>query len=352
MSLKVLPSYNKQIGKLEAESTRWRRKLHDANKDLEKLKKEIQESKYVEILKIYQKGKDLEVRYSKQDININHISGINTEFLRDSDKVRKAFGMACELLKKSYPNLNSDMKDKYEQLQHFIKNHTYFGHDDYKKDSDEDLEIPTLQNNGKRVYKINTVDLPASTSTVKKPRRKSPELETDYELGLDVMDDTDSDDGISIFKKPSTIPSNIDETHVLSCTTDDEYSTNTDVSAIKSTADNKENSQLLRKKNLVSNILSEQIARVPINKDRVKSALLKSKAFNHHSLLKTVAVGVQKENRKFSPVRVRKSPRSIMVKSLATTANLVKRQAVRSANTTSNDPIVRINRAASFRVKK
>ncbi|XP_054731939.1 kinesin-like protein KIF18A [Anastrepha obliqua] len=348
ISLEMLPAstsnYNKQICKLEEESTRWRRKLHDANKDLEKLKKEIKESKYVEILKIYQKGKDLEVRYSKQDININHISGINAEFMRDSDKLRKAFGMACELLQKTNADINTDIQNKYEQLQQFIKSHAYFGHDDYKKDSDEDLEAPSLQSNGKRSYKT-------SASIVKKYRRKCPKLENDFELGLDIMEDTDSDDGISIFKKPPLIRTDMNETHVLTCATDDEYSTSTDVSAKKPSSESKEN--LLRKRNLIGNILSEQIARVPVNKERVKNALMKSKTFNHHGLLKTVAVGVQKENKKFSPVRVRKSPRSIMVKSLATTAN--KRQAVRTVNTNGNDQqhqIVRINRAASFRVKK
>uniref|UniRef100_A0A0K8UHY8 Kinesin-like protein KIF18A n=1 Tax=Bactrocera latifrons TaxID=174628 RepID=A0A0K8UHY8_BACLA len=344
--------YNKEIARLEEESTRWRRKLHDANKDLEKMKKEIKESKYVEILKKYQKGKDLEVRHSKQDITINHISGINAEFLRDSDKLRKAFGMACELLHKSYDDLSSNMQDKYKQLQHFIKTHAYFGQEDNKKDSDEDLEVPTLKiTNGKLLHRIANADGPTSTSTVKRPRLQRSELTNDFDL--DIMEDTDSDDCISNFKKPTIKHTVMDETHVLSCVTDDEYSTSTDVSAKKSVIESKETNSLMRKKNFVSNILSEQIAKVPTNnKDRMKNVLLKSKTFNHHGLLKTVAAGVQKENKKFSPGRVRKSPRSIMVKSLATTANIVKRQAVRTVNANSNDPIVRINRAASFRVKK
>lgn len=37
--------------------------------------------------------------------------------------------------------------------------------------------------------------------------------------------------------------------------------------------------------------------------------LLKSQKFTHGALLKTVAAGVQKENKKFSPNRIRKSPR-------------------------------------------
>lgn len=41
--------------------------------------------------------------------------------------------------------------------------------------------------------------------------------------------------------------------------------------------------------------------------------LLKSKNFTHHGLMKAVAVGVQKENKKYSPNRVRKSPRSVAV---------------------------------------
>lgn len=345
--------YNKEIARLEEESIRWRRKLHDANKDLEKLKKEIKESKYVEILKIYEKKKDLEVRYSKQDVNINHISGINAEFLRDSDKLRKAFGMACELLRKSYDNLNTNMQDRYEQLQHFIKTHTCFGQEDYKNDSDDDLDVPTLKiKNGKRLYKTNDADMPTSSSTVKKYRPQRTELTNDFELGLDIMEDTDSDDCISNFKKPAIKHAIMDETHVLSCTTDDEHSVNTNLSSKKSGSVSKESNSLMRKKNLVSNILSEQISKVPMNKDRMKNVLLKSKTFNHHGLLKTVAAGVQKENKKFSPVRVRKSSRSIMVKSLAATANIVKRQAVRTVNANSNDPIVRINRAASFRVKK
>lgn len=357
MFLKVLAAstsgYNKEIARLEEESMLWRRKLHDANKDLEKLKKEIKESKYVEILEKYEKGKDLEVRYSKQDITINHISGINVEFLRDSDKLRKAFGMACELLQKSYDDLNTNMQDKYEQLQHFLKTHTYFGQEDYKKDIDEDLEVPTLKiTNGKQLHKITDADIPTAKSTVKRFRSQRTEFENDFELGLDIMEDTDSDDYISNFKKPKIKHAIMDETHVLSCVTDDEYSTSTDVSAKKSVTESKETSSLTRKKNFVSNILSEQIAKVPMNKDRMKNVLLKSKTFNHHGLLKTVTAGVQKENKKFSPGRVRKSPRSVMVKSLATTANIVKRQAVRTVNANSHDPIVRINRAASFRVKK
>ncbi|XP_011195760.1 kinesin-like protein KIF18A [Zeugodacus cucurbitae] len=345
--------YNKEIARLEEESMRWRRKLHDANKDLEKLKKEIKESKYVEILKIYEKGKDLEVRYSKQDININHISGINAEFLRDSDKLRRAFGMACEVLQKSYDDLNTNMQDRYEQLQHFIKTHAYFGQEDYKKDSDEDLEVPTLKvTNAKRLHKTNDADMPTSTSTVKRHRSQRTALTNDFDLGLDITEDTDSDDCVSTFKKPAIRHAIMDETHVLSCATDDEHSTITDLSGKKSASESKDNNSLMRKKHLVSNILSEQIARVPMNKDRMKNVLLKSKSFNHHGLLKTVAAGVQKENKKFSPVRVRKSPRSIMVKSLAATANIVKRQAVRTVNSNNSDPIVRINRAASFRVKK
>lgn len=42
--------------------------------------------------------------------------------------------------------------------------------------------------------------------------------------------------------------------------------------------------------------------------------LLKSQKFTHGALLKTVAAGVQKENKKFSPNRIRKSPRGIVTK--------------------------------------
>ncbi|CAD7004817.1 unnamed protein product [Ceratitis capitata] len=276
-SEEVLPTstsvYNQQIGKLEEESIRWRRKLHDANKDLEKLKKEIKESKYVEILKIYEKGKDMEVQYSKQQININHISGINAEFLRDSNKLRKAFNVACGLLQNSYSELKTDVQEKYEQLQHFVKTHAYFGQEDYKKDSDEDLEVPILlkKSNGKRTHKTTESDLPASTSTAKKHRSRRAELTNDFELGLDTMEDTDSDDCGDVFKKPYIKCTIMDETHVLSCATDDECSTNTDVSGIKTVSESKESNNLLRKKHLVNNILSEQIARVPQNKDRVKN---------------------------------------------------------------------------------
>ncbi|XP_067645226.1 kinesin-like protein KIF18A isoform X2 [Eurosta solidaginis] len=347
-------NHNKEIGQLEEEYMRWRRKLHDANKDLEKLKKEILESKYADILKIYQKGKDLEIICSKKEINNDHLSGINSEFLRNSDKLRKAFVMSCELLHEIYPDLNSETQDKYEQLQLYIKSHIYNsgGEDDYAKYSDEDLEMPTLQNGAmgtKRPNKISVADLPASTSTTKRQRQKLPE----FALSLDTVEDTDSDDCIRVFKKPTLKLPAFDETHVLSCaTTDDEYSTTTDVSVTKTTKGSKEMSSLLRKKNLVSNILSEQITRVPKNKDRMKNVLLKSKTFDHHGLLKTVAGGVQKENKRFSPGRVRKSPRSIMVKSLATTANIVKRHVGQRVNANGNDPNVRMNRAVSFRVKK
>ena len=42
--------------------------------------------------------------------------------------------------------------------------------------------------------------------------------------------------------------------------------------------------------------------------------LLKSQKFTHGALLKTVAAGVQKENKKFSPNRIRKSPRGVVTK--------------------------------------
>uniref|UniRef100_A0A1A9W4C1 Kinesin motor domain-containing protein n=1 Tax=Glossina brevipalpis TaxID=37001 RepID=A0A1A9W4C1_9MUSC len=82
----------------------------------------------------------------------------------------------------------------------------------------------------------------------------------------------------------------------------------------------------------VTSILSTEVIKSPQNKEKLKDVLLKSKKFTHKNLLRAVAVGIQKENKKASPTRIRKSPRRLIAKA----PNFERRLPMRQVNESSN----------------
>ncbi|XP_059219682.1 kinesin-like protein KIF18A isoform X3 [Stomoxys calcitrans] len=356
---------SKEIDKLEKEIPCWRQKLHSSYKELEKLKHEIKFSKLVNILQIYLRGKNLEVQNSKQSLINKHVTNIDKEVVLNSQWLHRAFTLASEVIKNG--SLNTEQRYHYDQLhRHLFGTTLNLKHSSLNVGESRinGIHAASSDDDGETIY---TADATLGRGQCSKRLR----LE-DYDLDDldDMADSSDCDDEevlsggdkqqankLTAFKMPAKKPkTNLNETHVVSM---DANMNTTYYMGPSSSKKNVNCGKILtsNKNHLVSNVLSEQIVKGPSNADQLKNVLLKSKKFTHNNLLRTVAAGVQKENiKKCSPSRVRKSPHTVVTKVLSTaTSSIIKqRTSARTNAGTSTDgpPIVRINRAASFRVKK
>ncbi|XP_037811743.1 kinesin-like protein KIF18A [Lucilia sericata] len=340
---------SKQIDKLTAEIECWRQKLRNLYKNLDKIKAEIKSSKYGNFLQIYLKYKNSEIQNSKKSLINKHITAIDLELSAKATWLQTSFNLASQVIKNG--NLNTQQRYHYELLERHLSNTNISNEvDDEVKgennisystqpaSSDEDVDHPTGTRSCNKRLRLDEYDLD----------------DTDDINGSSADDGVEDDDDMvdmhTTFKMPAKRPRNPNETHVLS-----EMDTNGNATfymgpSTSSTARTKINTKngkelTMAKSNIVSNMISDKMVKATSNAEQLKNVLLKSKKFSH-ATLRTVAGGLQKENKKFSPNRVRKSPRTLLSKAAST-----QRQTSRLANDDAA-PVVRLNRAASFRTKK
>ncbi|XP_073836416.1 kinesin-like protein at 67A [Musca autumnalis] len=360
---------SKEIDKLEMEIPCWRQKLQNSYKDLEKLKQQIKSSKLASLLMIYVKGKNMEVQCSKQTLINKHITNIDTEVVVNAHWLQRAFTLASDVIKNG--TLNAEQRYHYDQLQRHLLGTTLSAVPNDLTVGEQLMDGIPAGSSDEDVDQICSEEIERKTHSSKRFRME--EYDLDDLDGMNSNSDHDDDgcmggtdvdtiDMHTTFKMPAKkTRTNLNETQVLSVDANVNATfymapSVTSNSSKKNVKTHKAALPPANKGHLVSNVLSEQIVKGPSNSEQLKNVLLKSKKFTHNNLLKTVAAGVQKENiKKFSPSRVRKSPHTVVSKVLNSAAsNLVKQRiATRTNNPSSTDaPVVRINRAASFRVKK
>ncbi|KAI8121322.1 Kinesin-like protein KIF18A [Lucilia cuprina] len=342
-----------KIDKLKAEFECWRQKLRSVYKNLDYIKTEIKSSKYASFLQIYLKYKNSEVQNSKISLINKHITAIDLELCAKATWLETTFKLASHIIKNG--NLNTQQMCHYELLKRHLSN------TNFSNDVDNDVEAENSIDSSKQPASSDEdVDHQHMRSCRKRLRLDEYDLDdTDDINGSSaddaIDDDVDMDDMHTTFKMPAKRPRNPNETHVLS-----EMDTNGDNTFYMGpsktstlTVGTKFNAKIgkdltLVKTNIVSNMLSDKMVKATCNTEQLKNVLLKSKKFSH-ATLRTVAGGLQKENKKFSPNRIRKSPRTVISKAASMQIN--QHQISRIANDAAA-PVVRLNRAASFRTKK
>ncbi|XP_065361380.1 kinesin-like protein KIF18A [Calliphora vicina] len=339
-----------QIDQLSADIPCWRQKLRSIYKNLEKIKAEIKSSKYANFLQIYLKYKNSEIQNSRKSLINKHITAIDMELSVNATWLQKTFKLATQVIKNG--NLNTQQRYHYELLERHLSNTTNSNELDVEENSINGVRPITSDEDSDHLA-TDDINMEKKASCSKRLRLE--------EYDLDDLDDingssTDDDGGSNedmhtTFKMPAKKIRNLNETHISS-----DVDTNGNATFYMGPSTS---SSLLAKSKTdtnngkyISNILSDQMVRAT-NADQLKNVLLKSKKFTHGTL-RTVTGSLQKENKKFSPNRVRKSPRTVVSKVLNTAASsfVKQRQATRLANGGPDAPVVRINRAASLRVKK
>ncbi|XP_017842913.1 kinesin-like protein KIF18A [Drosophila busckii] len=362
-------SYVNALGSKSQEYTeelpRWRSKLEAACVELKKLKHEVKNSKYREVLALYMRNKDLELQLSRQHINVNHVTGIQNERTENSDLLRKCFSMACELLHQMYDRLEDtqkltpDMQNVYERLERKMR----FTEAETTTAIAQDAELDALLAEDDE-QEMETEPRALTSSAKKRARTKRytqtlSNSDSVLHLGIEGCDETDSEEDMdteaegNVFKKPC----NLNVTHAVPNLNVTQVVPN--LNATQVIARQKVLTATITKPRTVnprmlSDMLSEQ--NVSGSSEKMKQALLKSSKFTTQELQRTCAAAIQKENLKYTGNHVRKSPRALMAKTLAGGAAALRKPISRLAGTLGSSskeaPVVRINRAASFRVKK
>ncbi|EDV97647.1 kinesin-like protein KIF18A [Drosophila grimshawi] len=347
-----LSALNVRNQKYTDELPRWRSKLEVACISLKKLKLEVKESKHQHILNLYISNKDLEVQLSKQQINSNHLTGINNEQAENASLLRKSLSMACEGLHQLYSRLEETQKltpeiqSVYERLERRMR---FTEAETATLTQDTDLDTLLAEQ-----HEPEPLTLASSSGRKRKCDRRYTHTVSNSEfvlhLGVDSFEDTDSDSDLDptddsqqqMFKKPC----NLNVTQVVPSNKSAQHKALT-ATVTKSRPINHR---------MMSDMLSDQNVAGSANKEKLKQAMLKSSKFTTQGLQRTCAAAIQKENLKYTTNCVRKSPRALIAKTLAGATATMRKPISRLAGTIGSGakdaPVVRINRAASFRVKK
>ncbi|XP_034104570.1 kinesin-like protein KIF18A isoform X1 [Drosophila albomicans] len=330
----------------------WRSKLEAACMDLKRLKQEVKESKHYHILNQYLSNKDLEVQLSKQQMNCGHLTAINNELVENSDLLLKSFTNGSDVLHQLYDRLEEtqkltpDIQTAYARLERrmrFTEAETAASLQDTELD---ELLAEQLQENQEPPE-------PLTSSARKRARARRTHTVSDSDfvlhLGVDSCEDTDSDEDNNdetahVFKRPC----NLNVTQVLT------HNANQQHKALTATVTKP---RPVVNRRIVSDMISDQSVCGSTEKEKIKQALFKSSKFSTQELKRTCAAAIQKENLKtFSNGCVRKSPRALIAKTLAGGTAMMRKpisRLVGTINTGGKDaPVVKINRAASFRIKK
>uniref|UniRef100_A0A1B0G3A9 Kinesin motor domain-containing protein n=1 Tax=Glossina morsitans morsitans TaxID=37546 RepID=A0A1B0G3A9_GLOMM len=321
---------NKQINKLRGEIEYWDEKLGSLLAELNKLKSEVKNAKCANNLQIFLKKEYICVDNAQQLLGSNHRNDLHFELQRVIDLSYKIIKDAC---------LTREQRHKIENVQQWFYADILKNNDDHKKDFSE------LVMANKEFGEVNGYE--------RCQRIRIDEFVLNKSDGIGSLDSEESGNeyllSTTFTTQPNNKRNNMNETKVLFAppknsngdTPFDICSTSTANNTNKETANN-----------FITSVLCSELVEAPKNTEKLKDVLLKSRKFTRNNLLKAVAVGVQKENKKISPNRVLKSSRHMIAKASGASVLLGRRLPMRQVNEHSNGLPVRINRAASLRVKK
>ncbi|XP_037931656.1 kinesin-like protein KIF18A isoform X2 [Teleopsis dalmanni] len=338
--------YEKKKEILTSELKRWRDKWYLAVRELNRTKKELKNTGYDFPSRLMLQEQNLVIENSKLKNHTDHYKRLNIEFFSDTNQRNNIIMTCFTFIQDMYNDLsanndiNPNREQSFQRFNQIIKSKSTSFLDDKNWNA-----MKSIRNNENKHALPADDDSPGS-STSKRPRQIFDNFDINFNELEEKMETSDDDDMYSsnkVFKTPLAVSQNPNETRIIKKSVEEEQDgtqiiTNTVTSKVKPLFQTLKPA-VTAKKNLVTNILSEKIVQVPQNKEHVKNGLLK-----------TAIGGTLKENKKYSPSRVRKSPRTIVSK-VANTANFAKRQPPRNVPGMA-EPNVRINRAASFRVKK
>ncbi|XP_001354313.2 kinesin-like protein KIF18A [Drosophila pseudoobscura] len=326
-----------QNDKYSEELPSWQDKVQHAYREVESLKREVNQSKLQQILGLYVKRKDLELQMAKQNISSNHLYLINRELVENSDLIRKSFTTACDVLCQAYNRLEDAEKLTPEIQALYDRLHRKMRFAESEANATEFEANETEKTGHKRLLASEEDEEQSTTTTASAKKRqfvRASEIDDDLHLSVDSTDsletDSDSDEAHKTFKKPH----NLNQTQVLSTT----------YNALTSTVTKQRNVH----QRIVTDLLSDQNVRG--GNDKIKQVLLKSSNFTTQGLQRSLAAAsIAKENVKFNGNYVRKSPRALVAKAMSGNPTIT-RKPLGTGN--KEPPLVKFNRAASFRLKK
>ncbi|KAH8234642.1 hypothetical protein KR032_001131 [Drosophila birchii] len=334
-----------QNDKYKEELPVWRSKMESAYQDLESLKREVNKSKAYQILIVYVKYKDLELQLAKQNQFNSHVSAINQELVENSDLLRKSFRAACEVLNQMYDRLEDgskltpDIQAVYERLQRKMR---FAESEANTKMAEMDSLLSGLAAKAAAEEEEEDEASCSLTASARKRQRQQPVQSDDDDLHLSMEEFVDSqlmesegDDLHMTFKRPR----NLNETQVLGPTT-------------STVAKKPPTATVAKPRNAQKLTFCEMMTDQNVRGDseKIKKVLLNSNHFTAQGLKRTLAAAsLAKENVKYNANHVRKSPRVLVAKAAAGTSKL-QRKPLGSAS--KEAPLVKFNRAASFRLKK
>ncbi|XP_017122110.1 kinesin-like protein KIF18A [Drosophila elegans] len=329
-----------QMEKYKEELPAWLSKMESAYQNLESLKREVNKSKAYQILIVYVKYKDLELQLTKQNIFNSHVNAINQELVENLDLMRKSFRAACEVLNQTHDRLEDGQKLTPEIEAVFERLHRKMRFADTEANTKmavmDTLVVPPELCNGQEQEEPSC----SLTASAKKRQRQAAQSDDDLHLSMEEFDSQDTESDTEDLHLTFKRPRNLNETQVLGPPS----SSNSARKPLTATVTKPKNNH----QRLVSDLLSEQNVRG--GNEKIKKALLKSNHFTAQGLQRTLAAAsLAKENVKYNTNYVRKSPRALMAKALAGTSTLT-RKPLGSAS--KEPPLVKFNRAASFRLKK
>eukprot|EP00099_Drosophila_melanogaster_P012676 NP_001286999.1 Kinesin-like protein at 67A, isoform C [Drosophila melanogaster] len=338
-----------QMEKYKEELPSWLSKMEIAYQDLESLKREVNKSKAYQILIVYVKYKDLELQLTKQNIFNNHVNAINQELVENLDLMRKSFRTACEVLNQTYDRLEDGQKLTPEieaVFERLLRKMRFADSEANTKMAEMNpLAVPVALRSSAQEEEEPTCSL---TASAKKRQRQAAQSDDDLHLSMEDFDSQDTESDSEELHRTFKRPRNLNETQVLGpCSSSSSSSTSSSSSARKALTATVTKPRTVQQR-LVSDLISDQNVRG--GNEKIKKALLKSNHFTAQGLQRTLAAAsLAKENVKYNANYVRKSPRALMAKALAGTSTLA-RKPLGSAS--KEPPLVKFNRAASFRLKK
>ncbi|KAH8343411.1 hypothetical protein KR059_010197 [Drosophila kikkawai] len=336
-----------QNDKYKDELPVWRSKMECAYQDLESLKREVNKSKAYQILIVYVKYKDLELQLAKQNQFNSHVSAINQELVENSDLLRKSFRAACEVLNQMYDRLEDgskltpDIQAVYDRLQRKMRfaeseANTKMAEMDSLAVNDRLLDGLAAKEEEDEDEAVASSSL--TSSARKRLRQPVHSDDDDLHLSLEEFDsqvmESEGEDLHMTFKRPR----NLNETQVLA------PASSVTKKPLTSTVTKPKNAHKLT----FCEMMTDQNVRG--DSEKIKKVLLNSNHFTTQGLKRTLAAAsLAKENVKYNANHVRKSPRVLVAKAVAGTSKLT-RKPLGSAS--KEAPLVKFNRAASFRLKK
>uniref|UniRef100_A0A1B0ESM2 Kinesin motor domain-containing protein n=1 Tax=Glossina morsitans morsitans TaxID=37546 RepID=A0A1B0ESM2_GLOMM len=307
-----------------------REEIENLYKGLQEMRDEVQTSKYANTLQICLKNQLICLHCAQQLLRNEHLSSIHTELI-------KVIDLSYKIIKDAY--LTKDQRYHIEALQQYV-------YEDLLKGEDS----------GKQISSLLLTMFDKNNDAFDCERQKFLRI-GEFALGDELFDLDGLEDKTNAGNySPETNgeQTNLNETKLLSVQEDNISGDSTFVVSPASARSHwKEGKALKCKSNLVTCVLSRELVDISKNNEKLNNVLLRSTLFTHSKLTKTVATGLQKENRKIVPNRVHKNAISYgTARDRYSCANLGSRQPMRTLNSNPDGLPVRFNRASSLRSKK